>query len=237
MQEDGAQQDALRADGRSDRQIRSMVCERGVLERADGSARWTQGGTSVLAAVHGPLVRGGPREDPERMTVEVTILPRSGLPTSRDRHNETVVRATVESAVLLNAHPRCCVTVALQVAADDGAVLACALNAASAALVDAGVPMRHPFACVTVAVAPTGRLLVDPDSDEEKAAGALAHIAHVGKKDQGEDKGPVSGAMITCDSYGKFTLEQFAAAAALAAKGCAHVTAFARESLNGLYVV
>ena len=34
--------------------LREMRCELGLLERADGSARLTQGETSVLCAVYGP---------------------------------------------------------------------------------------------------------------------------------------------------------------------------------------
>ena len=56
-----------------------MQCERGPLQRADGSARWGQGGTAVLAAVHGPRGTASRKEDPERAVVEVVFRPRSGL--------------------------------------------------------------------------------------------------------------------------------------------------------------
>ena len=49
-----------------------------MLHRADGSARWTQGGTSVLAAVYGPQSTLARKEDPEKAIVEVTFSPRSG---------------------------------------------------------------------------------------------------------------------------------------------------------------
>ncbi len=50
-----------------------------LLERADGSASWSQDGTSVLAAVHGPRQAQARKEDAERATIEVVFKPRNGL--------------------------------------------------------------------------------------------------------------------------------------------------------------
>ena len=57
---------------------RTLVCERGVLHRADGSARWAQGGTSVLASVYGPQSTLARKEDPEKAVVEVSFYPCAG---------------------------------------------------------------------------------------------------------------------------------------------------------------
>lgn len=57
---------------------RPLLSERSVLERADGSAKWVQDGSAVLAAVHGPTQAGQRREDAERAVVEVVFTPRSG---------------------------------------------------------------------------------------------------------------------------------------------------------------
>ena len=59
---------------------RTVRCERGLLTRADGSAQWTQGGTSCLASVTGPTQSyASSKEDAERATVDVVFRPRSGL--------------------------------------------------------------------------------------------------------------------------------------------------------------
>lgn len=55
------------------------MCERSVLDRADGSAKWSQEGSSVLAAVYGPRQAKIQKEDAERAVVEVVYKPRSGL--------------------------------------------------------------------------------------------------------------------------------------------------------------
>jgi len=60
-----------------------VQCERGPLQRADGSARWAQGSSAVLAAVHGPRATAQRKEDPERAVVEVVFRPRSGLAGAR----------------------------------------------------------------------------------------------------------------------------------------------------------
>jgi hypothetical protein len=58
---------------------RPLVSERAVLERADGSAKWVQDGTAVLAAVHGPTQAGQRKEDAERAVIQVLFKPRNGI--------------------------------------------------------------------------------------------------------------------------------------------------------------
>jgi ribonuclease PH len=55
------------------------VCELAVLNRADGSAKWTQENTSVVAAVYGPRQAMQRKEDAEQAVVEVVFKPRSGI--------------------------------------------------------------------------------------------------------------------------------------------------------------
>lgn len=72
-----------RSDGRIANQVRPMQCTRSLLDRAHGSARWSQGygaeSTTVMAAVYGPKQVGGKKENAERATIEVIWKPKSGL--------------------------------------------------------------------------------------------------------------------------------------------------------------
>lgn len=52
---------------------RTMMCERGALQNADGSAEWTQDGTKVVAAVYGPQQTSTWKEHPERGVVDVVF--------------------------------------------------------------------------------------------------------------------------------------------------------------------
>lgn len=74
----------------------------------------------------------------------------------------------------------------LQVVSDDGGVLACAINAACAALVDAAVPLRTLCAAVSAAQqavegsdASSGALLLDPSAAEEASAAATGTFAYL----------------------------------------------------------
>ena len=57
-----------------------MKCERGLLERADGSARWSQDGSSCLVGVYGPRQTQVYREDAEQTIIIVQYKPRTGIP-------------------------------------------------------------------------------------------------------------------------------------------------------------
>lgn len=85
----------------------------------------------------------------------------------REKHWEQVLQKCLKSVVLTALHPRTCIQVVLQAVHCDGAVLAAALNAAVAALMDASIPMRSMLAAATTATSGNGALLVDPDASEE----------------------------------------------------------------------
>eukprot|EP00199_Chlamydomonas_sp_CCMP681_P005792 CAMPEP_0119105614 /NCGR_PEP_ID=MMETSP1180-20130426/3528_1 /TAXON_ID=3052 ORGANISM="Chlamydomonas cf sp, Strain CCMP681" /NCGR_SAMPLE_ID=MMETSP1180 /ASSEMBLY_ACC=CAM_ASM_000741 /LENGTH=262 /DNA_ID=CAMNT_0007090709 /DNA_START=32 /DNA_END=820 /DNA_ORIENTATION=- len=176
------------AGGREPTQLRTLALELSSLARADGSARWTQdsNGTSVIAAVYGPRQAAQRKENAEQAVIEIVMKPRSGMAGSREREYEAIIRQTLEGVVLTAQHPRTSIMVVLQVAADRGSLLSCALNAACAALVDAGVPMRRMLASVSCVMRNDGPgLLLDPDDAEQLAARQLVVMtfAHQYKPD------------------------------------------------------
>jgi exosome complex component RRP46 len=63
--------------------LRSLACEQGLLARCDGSARFKQGQTCVIAAVFGPGEVKLSREIINKATVDVTLKPKTGLPGRR----------------------------------------------------------------------------------------------------------------------------------------------------------
>jgi len=83
-----------------------------------------------------------------------------------DAHRRTTemthaIASALSSTLFLHLHPRSTLHVTLHVLAQDGALLACCLNAAALALADAGVPMHdYVVACTagsTAARRRTGR--------------------------------------------------------------------------------
>lgn len=104
-------------------------------------------------------------------------------------------------------------------------LLACCLNAACMALVDAGVPMRALFCGVTCALDSDGTLMLDPTAKQEKEARAVLTFA----LDSVERKLLMS---TTKGLYSDAELQQCLAAAQTAST---HVFRFYRESLQRRY--
>eukprot|EP01104_Vermistella_antarctica_P006272 TRINITY_DN1698_c0_g1_i1.p1 TRINITY_DN1698_c0_g1~~TRINITY_DN1698_c0_g1_i1.p1 ORF type:complete len:307 (-),score=77.11 TRINITY_DN1698_c0_g1_i1:117-1037(-) len=177
-------QQLLREDGRTDNQIRAVGAEYGLLNQADGSARYSHQKSSALAAVYGPSEVKRSAELMDRASLEVIVKPHIGLPTTRHAEYGSILRSTLENDVLATLHPRTAISVVIQVVNDDGSMLAVMLNAAVLALIDAGVPMksllvsiccaviRTPISAPDMNVAETEeeeyRIVLDPSLCEEK---------------------------------------------------------------------
>jgi len=149
-------------------QLRPMLCEQRMLSQPDGSATFSQGRTSVMAAVYGPTEVRVAREQADRATVEVVFKPKVGVGGCAARGTEKAIRGLCESAILTSLHPRTAFTVIIQEVHNDGAMLACCVNAVCAALLDACAPMNFPFSAVTCSVDADGLVTVDPDKKSEQ---------------------------------------------------------------------
>jgi exosome complex component RRP41 len=141
----------IRPDGRKTDELRNIKIEVGVLERADGSARVELGKNIVLASVNGPremhpkhaslsqkaVVRIAYRMMP--FSVEYRKNP---FPSRREKEISKVLSEAFESVVLTKLYPRSVVDVFVQMIQSDGGSRTAAAIATSAALADAGIPMR-----------------------------------------------------------------------------------------------
>ncbi|XP_076430445.1 exosome complex component RRP46 isoform X1 [Peromyscus maniculatus bairdii] len=227
--------------------LRHFACEQNLLSRPDGSASFLQGDTSVLAGVYGPAEVKVSKEIFNKATLEVILRPKIGLPGVAEKSREQLIRNTCEAVVLGALHPRTSITVVLQVASagkgtcgcvllasptedtllnhSDAQLLACCLNAACMALVDAGVPMRALFCGVSCALDSDGNLVLDPTTKQEKEARAILTFA----LDSVEQKLLMS---TTKGLYSDAELQQCLAAAQAASH---HIFRFYRESLQRRY--
>ncbi|CAM9677357.1 unnamed protein product [Ectocarpus sp. 12 AP-2014] len=213
-----------RRDGRRANQIRPLAAEQGILNRADGSARFVQGNTSVLAAVYGPAPAKTLRmERLEGATLDVSFKPESGITSPADAESEALLRRSLEEVVLRSRYPRTVVSVIVQVIVDDGAVLSAALNAATMALLNAGVEMTgmalSVTCCITAAV--SGRsVLLDPCKVEEIDAAATAVVATLS----------AGGGVLSCRAVGSMSQEEYFACCEAASLGTTAVRSFVRLS-------
>eukprot|EP00746_Dinoflagellata_sp_MGD_P162131 gnl/MRDRNA2_/MRDRNA2_89555_c0_seq1.p1 gnl/MRDRNA2_/MRDRNA2_89555_c0~~gnl/MRDRNA2_/MRDRNA2_89555_c0_seq1.p1 ORF type:complete len:226 (-),score=36.87 gnl/MRDRNA2_/MRDRNA2_89555_c0_seq1:12-689(-) len=158
-----------RLDGRFAHQLRPPRVELRPLRRSDGSARFSMGGSSVLAAVYGPReAKMKSREVFDRAIYEVHVRPRSGPPGQpAERNIEAQLIRHMDHIVLATEYPRTQITVVVQIVSSDGAIGAVCQNAAFLALLDAGVAMRATVLCVAIGIC-GGEPLLDPTDMEEQ---------------------------------------------------------------------
>ncbi|XP_020671995.1 exosome complex exonuclease RRP46 homolog isoform X2 [Dendrobium catenatum] len=166
----------VRADGRTLNQLRPLTCSRNLLNRAHGSARWSQGDTTVLAAVFGPKAGTKKGENPEKASIEVIWKPKTGQIGRREKEYEMILRQTLQSICLLTVHPNTTTSIIVQVIGDDGALLSCAINASCVALVDAGIPLKHLAVSICCGLTVGGHVILDPTVLEEQKLKAVLHL-------------------------------------------------------------
>lgn len=165
-----------RVDGRSPNQLRPLACSHNVLNRAHGSASWSQGETKVLAAVYGPKAGTKKNENPEKACIEVIWKPKTGQIGKPEKEYEMILKRTLQSICILTVNPNTTTSLIVQVVNDDGSLLPCAVNAACAALVDAGIPLKHLSVSICCCLAESGYVILDPTKLEEQKMKAFAYL-------------------------------------------------------------
>ncbi|KAL2914307.1 exosome non-catalytic core subunit rrp46 [Polyrhizophydium stewartii] len=213
---------ASRPDKRGATQLRTMGCVLGPLSRADGSARFSFGDSSVLCSVYGPAPVRTRDEKLDQATVSVVFNPVSGVSGTQERLYERYIREVVEALVLSAMHPRTAINITAQVLANDGSILATAMNAVLLALVDAGVPMQATCAAAHAIINRDGSLLLDPVALEVEEG----QSAHTFVFDTAAD------GILAVDSAGLFTQEEFDACFELTSMAAKTVLAFMRKAIE-----
>lgn len=182
------------------------------LNRADGSATYTDSLFSVLAAVNGPVEVSRRDELPEEATIEVNIRPGSGVGGPRERWLESVLHSLLRSIVLVHLHPRTLLQVTLQVVREPGikftkgrgevAILPTLANAAFLALVDGGLPLETTMNAALVAVNKSGAIVAGPSAKDLETCESVHAMAF-----------GAQGGMLLDESTGRFDLSVWEAVA------------------------
>lgn len=139
-----------------------------ILNKSDGSASWrSKIGASVVTSVNGPIEVRIRDEVLGEATLELKILPASGLAGTQERYIERLIRSLVKSSLLLGLHPRSLVQITTQIVSSAEPevgrrntsssldVIAATVNSIALACVDAGISMRVMLAAAVV-TAPGG---------------------------------------------------------------------------------
>jgi exosome complex component RRP41 len=185
--------DGLRADGRRPHELRRMACRLGLFQRADGSGYWEQGNTKVLAAVYGPreaTKREHLLHDRASLICEYQVATFSGgerrIASKQDRRSTEVanfIKQTFESVLLLDMFPGSQIQLYITVLQADGGRRAAAINAATLAFIDAGIPMRELIAACSVGFLESTPML-DMNQYEEFAGGPIIPFVSAPKQNQ-----------------------------------------------------
>jgi len=225
--------EGLRFDGRRPDEMRPIQMEVGVLKTADGSASIRQGKTYILAAVYGP------RElHPRHLTLNdrayLRVVYRMATfsvpdrkrpaPSRREREISMVIANALQPALFLEEFPKAVVDVFIQVIQADGGTRCAAINAASLALADAGIPMKALVPSVAVGKA-EGTLIVDLGDEEDKYGQGDVPIAIL----------PNSNELTLLQQDGSFTREELMEAMEMGINACKYLHELQKEALKRAY--
>lgn len=153
---------ALRLDGRRWNELRRIHGQISTQSASDGSSYLEMGNTKVLCTVIGPQEQrrsAGGAQQSQKATIEaaISIAGFSGVDRKRRGRNDKriqemnhMIESAFESTLQLHLYPHSTISITLHVLSQDGSLLAACLNAATIALIDAGIPMTDYVVACTV---------------------------------------------------------------------------------------
>ncbi|MCJ1339516.1 Exosome non-catalytic core component [Bachmanniomyces sp. S44760] len=170
----------LRLDGRRWNELRRIHAQISTQAAADGSSYLEMGNTKVICTVAGPAEernrRGGAQageSEKERASVVVEIgvagfsaveRKRRGRGDKRTSELQSTISSTFSSTLFTHLYPRSTISITLQILSQDGSLLAACLNAATLALIDAGIPMGD-YICACTSGSTTSSSYASNDSE------------------------------------------------------------------------
>ncbi|KAL1919349.1 uncharacterized protein VTP21DRAFT_2042 [Calcarisporiella thermophila] len=214
--------EGLRVDGRRANELRKITCRPGVLCQADGSAYIEHGNTKVLAAIYGPREarhRGAILHDRAIFNVEFNIAPFSTSERKKRSKNDkrsleiaALVKQTFEPVVMTTLFPRSQIDIYLQILQHDGGTLQACINAATVALIDAGIPMID-YVCACTGGCLEKQPVLDLNHIEESSESPELTIGVL----------PRSGKVTLVQMESRLHMESFESVMNLAIEGCQQI--------------
>jgi exosome complex component RRP41 len=185
--------EGLRVDGRRPPELRKLQCRLGVSRQADGSAYLEQGNTKVLATVYGPhdvSRKSQALHDKALINCQFSMATFSTSErrkrTRGDRKSvemSLALRQMFESVILRELYPQSKIDIYVQVLQSDGGNRCVSINAATMALIDAGIPLKD-FVCACSAGFIEDTPLLDLNYLEETAGGPNLTLALLPKSNK-----------------------------------------------------
>ena len=167
----------LRLDGRRWNELRRISAQISTQAAADGSSYLEMGNTKVLVSVTGPsegrqpTQRGG-SNGLAKVEVEINFAGFSGVERRKRKTDKRTsemqhcLRSAFEGVLLLHLYPHSTISITVHVVSQDGSLLAACVNAATLALVDAGVPMADYLVACTAAAGASASAADNASADD-----------------------------------------------------------------------
>lgn len=132
--------------------------------KCTGSASFTIGNTSVHSIIQGPTESLNPKRSfIDQAFISVYVESPKPVKSKSERALETIVQSHLISIIDSSNHPLTNITVVLLIKNDDGGLLACAINAATVAVLHAGLQFKRvALAACLGTVEDTATLIADP---------------------------------------------------------------------------
>ncbi|KAI0169992.1 ribosomal protein S5 domain 2-like protein [Hypoxylon sp. FL1284] len=235
----------LRIDGRRWNELRQLRGQVRTQAAADGSSYLEMGNTKVMCVVTGPSEEGKQRRGGGAGTsaggstaqgtnvadIVVSVVVAGFSTTDRKKRARSDKRiqelqATVSKSLAATLHthlfPRSAISISLHILSQDGSLLACLINAATLALVDAGIPMTDYLVACSAGSTSSHAAgderadpLIDLNSQEEQELPFLT-VATLGASDK--------VAALVCES--RVQVGRLEGMMAAAADGCVGIRAY-----------
>lgn len=209
-------------DGRRKSELRRIQCKLGNIQQADGSAFLEHGNTKVLATVYGPHDVSRRAQVLHNRAVINCQFSMATFSTSErkkrpkgDRRSVEIslaLKQTFEAAILTELYPQSKIDIYVQILQADGGNRSAAINAATMALIDAGIPMKD-FVCACTATYIDNTPMLDINHLEEMAGGPDLTVATL----------PKSGKIVLLQMDSRLHADQLEKVLRVATQGCASV--------------
>lgn len=176
----------LRLDGRRPHELRHIKCKLGVFEQPDGSAYMEQGNTKVLAAVYGPHQAKAKKVEGNDLVINCqysqatfSTAERKNRPRGDRKSQEfkMYLQQALSAGIKSELYPRSQIDIYVEVLQADGANYAVSLNAATLALIDAGICLNEFIVACTASLSKSDIPLTDISHVEEVSGGPKLTIA------------------------------------------------------------
>jgi len=226
-------ENGIRSDGRKVNETRKVTIKAGVLKNASGSAYIEFGGNKILAGVFGPRdVHPKHMSNPDTgiLRVRYHMEPfsvgerKKPAPSRREIEISKVITEALRPAVMLEKFPRTALDVYLEVLQADGGTRCAALDAASVAIADAGIPMRD-LVCACAAGKAADTIILDVNNEEDQAGQADMPIGYM----------PSLGKITLLQLDGVLTVDEYKKCIELGLEGCKQVYEIQKNALREKY--